>query len=30
VLAIKPDKSIIMAAADKPFTPRADDIVVGH
>ncbi len=30
VLAIKPDKSIVMAAADKPFTPGADDIVIGH
>jgi NhaP-type Na+/H+ or K+/H+ antiporter len=30
VLAIRPDKSILIAAADKPFAPDADDIVVGH
>jgi hypothetical protein len=30
VLAIKPDKSILVAAADTEFAPSADDIVIGH
>lgn len=30
VLAIKPDKSIVIAAADKEFAPSIDDIVIGH
>ena len=30
VLAIKPDLSIAVATADKPFTASTDDIVVGH
>jgi hypothetical protein len=30
VLAIKPDKSILVATSDKHFAPNADDIVIGH
>jgi NhaP-type Na+/H+ or K+/H+ antiporter len=30
VLAIRPDKSVLMATPDKPFAPQADDIVVGY
>jgi hypothetical protein len=30
VLAIKPDKSILVAAADAEFVPTTDDIVIGH
>jgi NhaP-type Na+/H+ or K+/H+ antiporter len=30
VLAIKPDKSILVAAADTAFAPGVDDIVIGH
>ncbi|MGZ8409360.1 MAG: cation:proton antiporter [Hyphomicrobium sp.] len=30
VLAIKPDKSILVAAADQEFAPSFDDIVIGH
>jgi hypothetical protein len=30
VLAIKPDKSILVAAADQEFAPSSDDIVIGH
>jgi hypothetical protein len=30
VLAIKPDLSITVATAGKPFTASTDDIVIGH
>jgi NhaP-type Na+/H+ or K+/H+ antiporter len=30
VLAIKPDKSVVMATSDQPFAAAPDDIVIGH
>lgn len=30
ILAIKPDRSIVVATTDQPFAPAPDDIVIGH